>query len=164
TAETNSTEVTRDAGLATAILITHLAIERNKRCILAYHIHRAQLFCRIAWAPIPATPNEFPNGSSNTTAALAAAQQQTHLPPHDQRFLLEYRKLIADYKGHFLDIDIGAALVPPKDAFITVRVLRDVGQIVLSDGSVVTMMKGTQRYMKRSDVESLIRRGYLQHV
>ncbi|KAI8810005.1 hypothetical protein BJ742DRAFT_852150 [Cladochytrium replicatum] len=114
----------------------HLIVE-----LLRLYSHRV--------ASIPACPNEEPNISSNTTA-----QQQTHIHPHDQRFLQEHRKLIGDYKEHFLDNAVGAALVPPKDAYITVRVLRDVGQIVLSDGSVVTMMKGTQRYVKRSDVES----------
>ncbi|KAJ3311524.1 DNA replication protein psf1 [Blyttiomyces sp. JEL0837] len=58
-----------------------------------------------------------------------------NLSPAEHEFLSTYRSLIEDMKGSYLDIDLGAALVPPKDLFVEVRVLKDLGEIVTDSGN-----------------------------
>ena len=78
-----------------------------------------------------------------------------------------YVELVNAYKQHFLDIDLGGnggvGLDPPKDLFIQVRVIRDAGEITTEYG-ILNLVKGNQLHVRRTDVESLIKAGYLQHV
>ena len=52
---------------------------------------------------------------------------------------------------------------PPKDLFIEVRVLEDIGTIVTESGPI-TLKKNTQTLMRRSEAETLIRQGKLEHI
>lgn len=52
-------------------------------------------------------------------------------------------------------------LKPPKDLFVEVRVLKDYGEIVTDKGTV-NLKKNTVHYLRRTDVELLIRQGVLE--
>lgn len=52
---------------------------------------------------------------------------------------------------------------PPKEMCIEVRVLADCGE-VMTDQGPVNLEKGTNHFLRRADVEGLIRQGLLQHV
>ena len=52
---------------------------------------------------------------------------------------------------------------PPKEMCIEVRVLQDCGEIMTDQGPV-NLEKGTNHFLRRTDVEGLIRQGMLQHV
>ena len=54
-------------------------------------------------------------------------------------------------------------LQPPKEMCIEVRVLADCGE-VMTDQGPVNLEKGTNHFLRRADVEGLIRQGLLQHV
>jgi GINS complex subunit 1 len=44
-------------------------------------------------------------------------------------FIKEYQELVTTWKGLWLDIDVGASIIPPKDVFIEVRVHQDCGEV-----------------------------------
>ena len=71
-----------------------------------------------------------------------------------------YDKLHGDYAS-FLQMDLTADLQPPKDLYIEVRVEKDCGEI-FTDSGAVTLERGTTHYLRRSDVEHLIRQGFLR--
>ena len=53
------------------------------------------------------------------------------------------------------------ALEPPRDLYVEVRVLKECGEIVTERGPV-TLDLGSTHYLKRADVENLIRLGHLE--
>ncbi|KAI9280110.1 subunit of the GINS complex [Sporodiniella umbellata] len=135
------------------VMLYHLTIKRNKRVLFAYHRHRVNKLKEIYW-----------------NVGLESVYQReitTSLGPTEHQFLDEYRELVDTYKQSFPDIDLGqnggAGLDPPKDLFIEVRVLRDTGRIDTEYGGL-NLLKGNHEYVRRTDVESLIKAGYLQHI
>lgn len=52
---------------------------------------------------------------------------------------------------------------PPKELFVTVRVVRDCGTIRTERGEI-DFRKGQRFLVRRSDVEGLIVQGYLEEV
>ena len=67
---------------------------------------------------------------------------------------------MGDYQAA-LGIDLSANLQPPKDLMIEVRVLKDCGEIYTEQGPVTLEVNSTH-YLRRSDVEPLIRQGFLE--
>ncbi|EPZ33355.1 hypothetical protein O9G_001767 [Rozella allomycis CSF55] len=55
-----------------------------------------------------------------------------------------------------------ASLVPPKDLFIQIRVLKDCGNLLTTSG-VITLEKDSQHFVRRTDVEHLISQGHVIH-
>jgi GINS complex subunit 1 len=100
--------------------ITHTtAIERSKRCVLAYQRERLDRYRLLFWASGASTLSEIPQESQ-----LAANN-------HEAQFIREYQKLVTDWKGEWLDIDVGVPLtIAPKDIFTEIRVLVDCGEVV----------------------------------
>ncbi|KAL9538775.1 hypothetical protein MBANPS3_010688 [Mucor bainieri] len=137
----------------TAVMLYHLSVKRNKRVLFAYHRQRVNKLKEILW--------NVGLQSKYKREILAS------LGPTEQKFLDEYGDLVNSYKQSFLEVDIGGpsggGLDPPVDLFIEVRVLRDAGEINTEYGSL-NLSKGNQFYVKRTDVESLIKAGYLIHV
>ncbi|KAJ3028518.1 UNVERIFIED_CONTAM: DNA replication protein psf1 [Siphonaria sp. JEL0065] len=86
------------------------------------------------------------------------------MSPNEIEFLANYRQLLEDYRGSMLDIDLSAPLIPPKDLYVDVRVVKELGEIVAESGTVLKLMKGEQHYVRRSDVEKFITLGYLVQV
>ena len=54
---------------------------------------------------------------------------QNSLSPEEEEYFRQYNDMLAAYKGQWTDIDLTGSLVPPKDLFIDVRVLKDAGEI-----------------------------------
>jgi len=48
---------------------------------------------------------------------------------------------------------------PPRNIFIEVRILENCGEIVDSDGNAIVLEKNSIQYLKKTDVEHLIRQG-----
>jgi GINS complex subunit 1 len=135
------------------VMLYHLTIKRNKRVLFAYHRQRVNKLKDILW--------NVGLQSKYRREILAS------LGPTEQKFLDEYGDMVNSYKQSFLEIDLGGldggGLDPPVDLFIEVRVLRDAGEIETEYGSL-NLSKGNQFYVKRTEVESLIKAGYLIHV
>jgi GINS complex subunit 1 len=133
--------LTKDDQKKTSATLHHLSLLRNKRCLLAYHRYRLSVLNQLA------------------------KQQNTpmNLSPPDTETFHQLTTLQQWIRGQFLDLDLAALDVPPKDVFIEVRVLKDCGELLTESGPIL-LLPGSQHYLRRTDVEHLIAQGYLQHV
>lgn len=81
----------------------------------------------------------------------------------EQEYFKNYQKLVMLYKSNFPDLDLSGDLEPPTNIFIDVRVLRDGGEVQTEYG-VFNLIKDSQFYVRKSDVERLIQQGYLEEI
>lgn len=112
-----------DPPTACALLVNHLSMRRNKRCLVAYHHTRAQRLEEMCW-----------NGEDVLERQMATRSQQetseaSSLSAEEEEYVRQYSDLLAAYKGQWTDVDLTGSLEPPKDLFIDVRVLKDAGEI-----------------------------------
>lgn len=106
-------ELQENRQMLCALLVMHLSMSRNKRCLMAYEKLRADTLARMVW-----NETEFIDASSTY-----------NLSPVEQEYLKQYSELVVDYKGIWTDVDLTGSLEPPRDLFIDVRVLKDAGEI-----------------------------------
>ncbi|KAG9249861.1 DNA replication complex GINS protein PSF1 [Emericellopsis atlantica] len=144
-----------DQAVATTLLVNHLSMRRNKRCLLAYHRTRTEKLEELVW-----------NGAdvvdlSGQQVRADGATTTSSLSPQEEEYVRQYSDLLAAYKGQWTDIDLTGSLEPPRDLFIDVRVLKDAGEIQTEYGAI-TLTKNSQFYVRQGDVERLIAQGYLQ--
>ena len=118
-----------DQATACTLLINHLAMRRNKRCLLAYHRTRTDKLEELVWngADVMDLAGQQVRGSSTGEASTSGSS--SHLSPNEEDFVRQYSDLLAAYKGQWTDIDLTGSLEPPRDLFIDVRVLKDAGEI-----------------------------------
>ncbi|EED24299.1 PSF1 domain protein [Talaromyces stipitatus ATCC 10500] len=169
--------------IACALLVDHLCMRRNKRCLLAYHRVRAEKLEEMCWKGIDVLEQQQPistgsggannndgkqensteesNIPANTTARTMSGQNS--LSPEEEEYFRLYSEMLAAYKGQWTDIDLTGSLEPPKDLFIDVRVLKDAGEIQTEYGAI-NLTKNSQFYVRQGDVERLIAQGYLQRL
>ncbi|KAI8980902.1 subunit of the GINS complex [Pilobolus umbonatus] len=142
-----------DSNKLSFVMIQHLAVNRDKRVLFAYHYQRANKLREISWNV---------GMQSNNQRELKRC-----LSPVEQQFLIDYGQLVNSYKQSFLELDIGGnggvGLDPPVDVFIEVRVMIDAGEISTEYG-VLNLSKGNQFYARRTEVESLVKAGYLKQI
>ncbi|KAF2869973.1 PSF1 domain protein [Massariosphaeria phaeospora] len=151
---------------ACALLVNHLCMRRNKRCLLAYHRVRSDKLEEMCWAGIDVLerqpqPQSHKPGSEAPT--MGTDSNSSSLSPEEEEYVRQYSDLLAAYKGQWTDIDLTGSLEPPKDLFIDVRVLKDAGEIQTEYGAI-TLTKNSQFYVRHGDVERLIAQGYLQRL
>ncbi|KAF3928878.1 hypothetical protein ABW20_dc0107812 [Dactylellina cionopaga] len=140
-----------DPARACALLVHHLCVRRNKRCLLAYHRVRAEKIEQMCW-------NGMDVIEQVQAARVAEGEEDTGgtshaLSPEEDEYARQYGDMLAAYKGQWTDIDLTGSLEPPKDLFIDVRVLKDAGEIQTEYG---------QFFVRQGDVERLIKQGFLQ--
>eukprot|EP00978_Attheya_sp_CCMP212_P027894 scaffold94627_cov53-Attheya_sp.AAC.4 len=130
-----------------SMLLHDAAIRRNKRCLLAYHNHRADKLRALRWETSAALP-------THVRALLSEAEVD---------FFAEYDRLVSRYSAA-MDLDLGANVTPPEEDFALVRVVHSgLGRIVTEIGTVALDV-GTTHSLPRNDVEHLIRQGALQQL
>ncbi|ABN67282.2 DNA replication complex GINS protein PSF1 [Scheffersomyces stipitis CBS 6054] len=129
------------------LFVTMLSMTRNKRCLLAYENLRANKIDEFCWLNLdPITDSTLDN--------LSHAEQE---------YYKNYQDLLMDYKSKYADIDLSGTLEPPTNIFIDVRVLRNGGEVQTEYGSF-NLIKDSQFYVRKSDVERLIQQGYLEEL
>ncbi|KAJ1961048.1 DNA replication protein psf1 [Dipsacomyces acuminosporus] len=135
-----------------------LTLNRNKRCLLAYHHRRAEFLRSLLWT-LHLAPSMIPPTTSS------------RLSPEELNYARDYARLSSAYRdavesqlcpNDSMDWTAGGEL-PPRDLYIEVRVVKDCGEIVTENG-IVNLQAGTQHYLCRSDIEHLITIGYLEHI
>jgi GINS complex subunit 1 len=120
---------------ACTLLVDHLCMRRNKRCLLAYHRTRTDKLEEMVWngsdiADLSAQQQKSPNEGQNGAAELGNGEgNSSSLSPEEEEYVRQYSDLLAAYKGQWTDIDLTGSLEPPRDLFIDVRVLKDAGEI-----------------------------------
>ncbi|KKA20794.1 PSF1 domain protein [Rasamsonia emersonii CBS 393.64] len=143
-----------EPAVACALLVDHLCMRRNKRCLLAYHRVRAEKLEEMCWKGIDVLEQQQPSESDEGPASSQSGGHSS-LSPEEEEYFRQYSDLLAAYKGQWTDIDLTGSLEPPKDLFIDVRVLKDAGEIQTEYG---------QFYVRQGDVERLIAQGFLQRL
>ncbi|XP_061390740.1 DNA replication complex GINS protein PSF1-like [Musca vetustissima] len=129
----------------------HAALQRNKRCLLAYLQQRLQRIKALRWEFGPIIPGDI----------------KLNLCEPEVTFFNKYSKSLASYMRSIGDgqgIDLTGDLRPPKSLYIEVRCVEDFGKFELEDGEVIYLKKNSQHYLPRSQVETLVRQGILQHI
>lgn len=136
------------------LLIIQTAINRNKRCLLAYHSHRVDRLRDMYWAVGGALPH-----------ILSNQDIRSKLSPHEVDYLRQYNSSVMEFRSEFShELDITASITnPPKDLHVLVRVVRDCGIIQTELGSI-DFQRGQRFMVRRADIEHLIVQGYLQEV
>ncbi|KAF7845951.1 hypothetical protein BT93_L5832 [Corymbia citriodora subsp. variegata] len=166
---------------ACALLVNHLSMRRNKRCLLAYHRVRTEKLEELCWSGVDIISNDQNVDLSGQNGAIGNAEgSKSSLSPEEEEYVRLYGDLLAAYKGQWTDIDLTGSLEPPTDLFIDVRVLKDAGEIQTEYGYVyglsalsmracsslfhraINLTKNSQFYVRQGDVERLIQQGYLQ--
>jgi len=121
---------------ACSLLVNHLCMRRNKRCLLAYHRTRTDKLEEMVWSGIDILESttqadrDGPEGSGPGGVDPNNSEgQSSSLSPEEEEYVRQYGDLLAAYKGQWTDIDLTGSLEPPRDLFIDVRVLKDAGEI-----------------------------------
>lgn len=125
-----------DAAAACALLVHHLYMRRNKRCLLAYHRARSDKLEELVWSGTDVLELSTQNGSDDQQTLGNSDGNTSSLSPEEEEYVRQYSDLLAAYKGQWTDIDLTGSLDPPKDLFIDVRVLKDAGEIQTEYGYV----------------------------
>jgi GINS complex subunit 1 len=130
-----SFDPTSDPGAAAGLLVEYVCMRRNKRCLLAYHRQRAEKVQEKVWKGedlldegAAGTGSEMGEGMGNEGMGGERGGKSS-LSPEEEEYARGYAELLAAYKGQWTDIDLTGSLVPPRDLFIDVRVLKDAGEI-----------------------------------
>ncbi|KAK4174707.1 hypothetical protein QBC36DRAFT_35847 [Triangularia setosa] len=152
-----------DQSTACTLLVNHLSMRRNKRCLLAYHRTRTDKLEELVWngSDVLDLVGQQAGGVANGATATADSGASSSLSPQEEDYVRQYGDLLAAYKGQWTDIDLTGSLEPPRDLFIDVRVLKDAGEIQTEYGAI-NLTKNSQFYVRQGDVERLIAQGYLQ--
>ncbi|KAL2810436.1 PSF1 domain protein [Aspergillus granulosus] len=161
----------QEPAVACVLLVDHLCIRRNKRCLLAYHRVRTEKLEELCWKGVDVLEQQVPLAAGGGTGAeeggsgvqSSQAGNQSSLSPEEEEYFRQYSDMLATYKGQWTDIDLTGSLDPPKDLFIDVRVLKDAGEIQTEYG-VINLTKNSQLYVRHGDVERLIAQGFLERL
>ncbi|TGZ83313.1 GINS complex, Psf1 component [Ascodesmis nigricans] len=155
-----------DPGVAYTLLVRHLCLRRNKRCLLVYHHTRLRKIEGLCWAgggldALDWEGSETRGVEEDIVAGDDAEGQRHQLSPEEEEYARQYTDLLAAAKGQWTDVDLTGSLEPPRDLFIDVRVLKDAGEIQTEYGAI-NLTKNSQFYVRQGDVERLIQQGFLQ--
>jgi GINS complex subunit 1 len=120
-----------DPSTACALLVNHLCMRRNKRCLLAYHKVRTEKLEGYCWEGVDVLEAQGGGANGGNEGAMNSKKggEESSLSPEEEEYVRQYSDLLAAYKGQWTDIDLTGSLDPPKDLFIDVRVLKDAGEI-----------------------------------
>lgn len=146
------------------------ALKRNYRVHLVYHQQRLDTLKDRFWE----------KGGLLGAAFGAETDTRKHMTTADEGFAKAYAQLCLQLKtSHYEDADEagmegpqmseafdllggGVEAEPPKDVFVTVRVLKDVGDVETVSGARLTLTKGSQYSLAREDIENMIVQGFLE--
>jgi GINS complex subunit 1 len=124
-------------------------LNRNLRYLFAFYTHRLAKLRGARWEGGSVLPE--------------GVQQSNTLSPAELDYFSAYNRLVSDY-NESVGLDLTSDLEPPKDLNVEVRVVvPDLGEI-MTDGGPVALELGSVHFLRRSDVEFLIRLGHLEMI
>ena len=132
---------------AAAVLLYSKCMYRNKRYLLSYMLHRMGKIREMRLETGPLIPSRVKH---DTLSGL------------ENDYFIQYSKLLNKYMDG-VSMDLSQNMDPPKELLIQVRVLENFGEVMTENGPIV-MVKGATHFIRRTDVEHLIRQGILEHV
>lgn len=133
-----------------ALRLRHAALERNKRCLLAYLWNRLQHVKQMRWEFGSILPPDIKNNLSDS----------------EVEWFTQYNRNLAVYMKSIGSDGLNLALdmKPPKSLYLEVRCVQDHGKLEMDDGEVLYLKKNNQYLMARSQCEPLIRQGILEQI
>ncbi|XP_046558074.1 DNA replication complex GINS protein PSF1-like [Haliotis rubra] len=146
-----SATVAGESGLFSGVQLRHSALERNKRCLLAYLYNRLVQIRKMRW--------EF--------GSVLPTDIKYNLCEQEIQWFSRYNKMLASYMRSIGDaggLDLTQDLKPPKTLYVEVRCQVDHGEFETQDGIVIVLKKNSQHFLLRSECEHLIRQGILEHI
>lgn len=133
-----------EPAVACGLLVHHESLMRDKRCALAYLNERMRRIVRAWWEVGTVIPDEF----------------RANLSPQEKAYFEGYDQLVSNYMND-MDVLLTSDQVPPKELFVEVRALQDVGEVMTESG-VVNLKRNTAHLVRRSDAELLVRQGLVK--
>ncbi len=124
------------------------SIRRNKRCVLAYLHARILKIKELYWQ----------SGNANIPDNF----KQLLSPSSEVVFWEGYKDILQKYSNE-MGVNLLLDQQPPQDLYITVKVLKDCGEISTETGNV-RLDKHTVHLLRRTDCELLIKQGFLEHL
>lgn len=129
-------------------LIHHLSLVRNKRCLMAYVYNRAEVIQNLGWT----IKRDLPEASKEK------------LSSSENEYFENHSVTLQSYMSDLQDLDLAVDMVPPKDPYIKVRVLEEIGnEVVLSD-QVANLAMHAILFLKRTDAEQYISQGQMEEL
>ncbi|XP_031845580.1 DNA replication complex GINS protein PSF1 isoform X2 [Nomia melanderi] len=130
--------------LLPSIQLRHIALNRNKRCVLAYLYNRMRKLRELRWELGSILPPEI---SSNLLNGEAQWYQSYN------KSLATYMRSLGEDQGFNLTTN----MLPPKTPYVEVKCVVDFGKLELDDGQVILLKKNTYHLLPRAVCEPLIR-------
>ncbi|KAG6426016.1 hypothetical protein SASPL_110229 [Salvia splendens] len=127
-------------------LVHHLSLVRNKRCLMAYVYKRAEVIRSLGWMVDSVLPEEI----------------QEKLSTSEKEYFKNHAATLQSYMAE-LDLHLTVDMIPPKDPYIKVRVLDDIGEIALSD-QVANLARHAIMFLRRTDAEQYITQGQMEEL
>lgn len=137
-----------------AICLYNDTFERNRRCLLAYLNYRLERIEALRFE----------------VGVMVPEGKMQNLHESERQYFHQYNKILDTYMKRYVPnckepLDLTADAEAPKDPLVQIRVREaGLGDIVTADSGVVHLQKGTMLFVKRTDVEHLIRAGKVEHV
>ncbi|CAL1403517.1 unnamed protein product [Linum trigynum] len=131
-------------------LVHHLALLRNKRCLMAYVYNRTETIRSLSWKvgfELFELPEEI--------------QEKLSLP--EKNYFGKHSAALQTYMAD-VGIDLNVDMVPPKDPYIKVRVLDDMGEGILLSNKTANLARHSMHFLKRTDAEQYIARGLMEEL
>ena len=122
------------------------AILRNKRCVLAYLLHRINMIQTHWWKE----------------SSILSDEIKSKLSTSEQRLFQDYNRINSKYMSH-MDISLKSSLEPPNSLWKEVYVLKTVSGLMIESG-VRHLEKHTREFLLHSDCEMLSLQGIVEEV
>lgn len=160
-----------------SILLQNAAIQRNKQCLLLYHVHRVRRLQQLTYWNQQDDDNDSNGGVANENAVPIASVLLDKACPAEQDFLVQYKGLMDQYVDNVFQKSLpdevpdflrahACSLVAPMSK-VQVRVVQqpaDGASMVLDSGATANLTVGSTHYLLYSDVQELLRRSIVQVV
>lgn len=132
-----------------APIVRTLTMLRNRDMLLCYLKHRLGRIEQARWAVAGTLPDE----------ALEM------LSSNEREYDMEYAALLSEFQTSY-DLDLTRDAKPPSDLYIKVLAKQEVGAFIGAEsGATIDPVKaGDTIFLRRGDVEPLIRQGKLEHI
>ncbi|XP_076886902.1 uncharacterized protein LOC143536901 [Bidens hawaiensis] len=127
-------------------LVHHASLVRNKRCLMAYVYNRAEVIQSMGWA-IKDLPNALKEKLSN-----------------DEKEYFEKHSATLESYVKEVNLDLAVDMVPPKDPYIKVRVLEEIGDGIMLGEQVTNLAMHAILFVKRADAEMYISQGKMEEL
>ena len=136
--------------LLPSVQLRHIALNRNKRCVLAYIYNRMRMLRDLRWELGSILPSEVNSNLLNAEVQWFQSYNKS---------LATYMRSLGEDQGFNLTVN----MLPPKAPYVEVKCLKDFGKLELEDGQVILLKKNTYHLLPRAVCEPLIRQGILEH-